>query len=56
MSTNAKLKNDAGENTAVHGEFMDLAGERNYAIRNVDKMDPFFISLISDVDHWLFVS
>jgi len=35
---------------------MEFAGERYYAIRNVDKMDPFFISVISDVDHWLFVS
>jgi len=35
---------------------MDMAGERFYAIRNVDKMDPFFISVISNVDHWLFVS
>jgi hypothetical protein len=56
LSTNAKLKTSATENTVVHGEFMNLAGERYYAIRNVDKMDPFFISVISDVDHWLFVS
>ncbi len=41
---------------AVSGEFLDIAGERFYAIRNVDKMPPFFISVISDVDHWLFVS
>jgi hypothetical protein len=47
---------NATENNAVLGEFMDLAGERYYAIHNVDKMDPFFISVISDVDHWLFVS
>jgi hypothetical protein len=40
----------------VSGEFIDLAGERFYAIRNVDKMDPFFISVISSVDHWLFAS
>jgi len=44
------------ESDAVSGEFMDLAGERYYAIRNVDQMEPFFISVISDVDHWLFVS
>ncbi len=40
----------------VTGEFLDMAGERYYAIRNVDKMPPFFVSVISDVDHWLFVS
>ncbi len=33
-----------------------MQGERYYAIRNVQKMPPFFISIISDVDHWLFVS
>jgi len=40
----------------VHGEFQEFAGERYYAIRNVDKMAPFFVSVISNVDHWLFVS
>ncbi len=40
----------------VSGEFVDFAGERYYAIRNVDNMGPFFISVISNVDHWLFVS
>ena len=40
----------------VSGEFVDVAGERFYAIRNVDHMGPFFISVISNVDHWLFVS
>ncbi len=44
------------ESSTVSGEFMDFAGERYYAIRNVDKMEPFFISVISNVDHWLFVS
>jgi hypothetical protein len=43
-------------NDSVSGEFIDLAGERFYAIHNADKMAPFFISVISDSDHWLFVS
>ena len=43
-------------NTAVSGEFMTLAGERYYLIRNVDKMTPFFISIVSNDDHWLFIS
>ncbi len=41
---------------AVHGEFIDFAGERYYAIRNVDRMAPFLVSVISNVDHWLFAS
>ena len=40
----------------VTGEFLTLAGERYYAIRNVDKIAPFFINVVSDSDHWLFIS
>ncbi|MBT8086201.1 MAG: hypothetical protein KJN72_13315 [Woeseia sp.] len=40
----------------MSGEFVDVSGERYYGIRNVDMMPPFFISVISNVDHWLFVS
>ncbi len=40
----------------VAGEFTNMAGERYYAIRNVDKMLPFFISVVSNSDHWLFIS
>lgn len=43
-------------NDTVSGEFIELDGERFYAIHNADKMAPFFISVISDSDHWLFVS
>jgi hypothetical protein len=41
---------------SVAGEFVTIAEERYYAIRNVDRMAPFFISVISSADHWLFVS
>ena len=40
----------------VHGEFLDMHGDRYYVIRNVQKMAPFFISVVSAHDHWLFVS
>ena len=43
-------------NAEVTGEFVSIANERYYAIYNVDKMDPFFVSVISSSDHWLFVS
>ena len=45
----------AGTDEAA-GEFVDRNGERYYAIRNVDRMPPFFTSVISSDDHWLFVS
>jgi hypothetical protein len=38
------------------GEFVTINNERYYAIKNVDKMDPFFISVVSNSDHWLFIS
>jgi hypothetical protein len=40
----------------VSGEFTNLSDERYYAIGNVDKMAPFFISVVSNSDHWLFIS
>ncbi len=43
-------------NDVVSGEFITLRGERYYAIRNIDKMEPFFISVVSNSNHWLFVS
>ena len=42
--------------TITQGEFVDLDNERFYAIKNVDKIAPFFISVTSNSDHWLFVS
>jgi hypothetical protein len=50
MSTNAQMDN------TVTGEFVTLAGERFYAIRNYHKMAPFFVSVVSSSDHWLFAS
>ena len=41
---------------AATGKFLTLRGERWYAIREVDRMDPFFISVVSNLDHWLFAS
>ncbi|WP_440887421.1 hypothetical protein [Vibrio sp. WZ-1] len=41
---------------AVEGRFVDLDGERYYKISHVDQMNPFFISVVSASDHWLFIS
>ena len=40
----------------VQGEFTSIGGESWYRIRNYDLMDPFFMTIVSDSDHWLFVS
>ena len=47
---------DSHTNQESHGEFITRDNERYYAIRNVDKMPAFFISVVSNSDHWLFVS
>jgi len=42
--------------TPVMGDFDMLLGESFYRIQNFDAMEPFFMSLISSSDHWLFVA
>ncbi|MBN1935518.1 MAG: hypothetical protein JW934_12695 [Anaerolineae bacterium] len=41
---------------AVAGEYVTLWGEPYYCIRNYDQMPPFFMSIVSSTDHWLFIS
>lgn len=41
---------------AARGEFVQLDGQTFYRIENVDAMRPFFISLASSSDHWLFIA
>ncbi|NAW69410.1 hypothetical protein CAG57_08635 [Vibrio sp. V30_P3S12P165] len=43
-------------NSSVEGHFVDLHGERYYKISHVDKIDPFFISIVSSSNHWFFIS
>ena len=47
---------NSADRQLVSGGFAELAGERFYAIRNVDRMAPFFASVVSSDDHWLFAS
>lgn len=39
----------------VTGRFINLFGEPYYRIGNSDQMPPFFMSLVSHSDHWLFI-
>jgi hypothetical protein len=50
-----------GQRSATNGQhepagFVDRNGERFYCIRDVGDIPPFFISVISSSDHWLFIS
>ena len=40
----------------VNGSFITINGERFYEIANYDAMQPFFISLASDTDLWMYLS
>jgi len=44
------------ETRPVSGNYVELAGERYYQIANYDQMAPFFMSVVSDSNHWLFLS
>lgn len=40
----------------IKGDYLVLNNETFYQIANYDQMEPFFISLVSDADHWLYIS
>jgi len=40
----------------VEGSFISLDGDRFYKIKDFEEMDPFFMSLVSPSDHWLFIA
>jgi len=42
--------------TTVEGSFESIGGERFYRVGHFDAMAPFFMSLVSASDHWLFIS
>ncbi|WP_371374671.1 hypothetical protein [Thalassotalea aquiviva] len=50
------MNNLTTHDASVSGEFVTLNNDRFYAIKNVHKMAPFFISVVSNSDHWLFIS
>ncbi len=46
----------SGEAGQVAGAFVTESGERFYRIDNYDRMPPFFMTVISPSNHWLFIS
>lgn len=49
----SQLKNS---NEKVDGGFVDIKGEQFYKISNYNLMSDFFMSIVSDSDHWMFLS
>ena len=43
-------------NDEVGGKYVNIEGETFYQIENYDHMKDFFISVVSDSDHWMFIS
>ncbi len=62
QTTDMKSKLHLGKNplrfnaTPIQGEQVALEGEEFYRIANYDRMRPFFMTVVSDADHWMFVS
>ena len=44
------------QKNSIQGDWVCLEGENYYRISNYDRMRPFFISVVSDADHWMFIS
>jgi len=51
--TNENINNSTNP---ISGKFVSVEGDKYYQIKNVDQMNPFFISVVSASDHWLFIS
>ncbi|MBN2003784.1 MAG: hypothetical protein JXA21_10540, partial [Anaerolineae bacterium] len=46
----------AGSGGEVTGDYVTLGDESYYCIHNYDQMAPFFMTVVSSTDHWLFIS
>ncbi|MCX6121235.1 MAG: hypothetical protein NTX44_06410 [Ignavibacteriales bacterium] len=44
------------EQRKVVGDYVNIQGEQFYKIANYDQMPPFFMSIVSSSDHWMFIS
>lgn len=40
----------------IEGDMKVIDGENYFMIANVDSMPPFFMSIVSDANHWMFIS
>ena len=43
-------------NSPVIGKFIDVDGEQFYKIEDYNNMPAFFMNIVSDSDHWMFIS
>lgn len=45
-----------GEGNSIAGGFTEINGESFYKISNYHQMNPFFMTIVSNSDHWMFIS
>src|SRR6056297_2472291 len=38
------------------GKLIDMDGEEFYHLKDYDRMPPFLMSIVSDSDHWMYIS
>ena len=50
---NVLLKSDEQE---IKGQFTEIGSEKFYKISNINRMADFFMTIVSDSDHWMFIS
>jgi len=50
---NAHINSDKSE---VKGGFVEIQNEKFYKISNCNQMPDFFMTIVSDSDHWMFIS
>lgn len=51
-----ELKKVSNETNEIQGDLVTFNNESYYKISNSDKMRPFFMSIVSDSNHWMFIS
>ncbi len=58
MSKTVSYKDNvnSNSNTAITGELVTLENESYYKISNSHTMRPFFMTIVSDSNHWMFIS
>ena len=50
---NTEIKND---NYQVKGQFVEILNEKFFKISNSNQMPDFFMTIVSDSDHWMYLS
>ena len=45
-----------GSQLQVSGKIIEIAGESFYCSEKYDRIPPFFMSIVSHSDHWIFIS